>query len=249
MNSAVQNKNYVLPNLVTIMGLFCGFYSIIASLNGQYTLAASATLVAFVFDGIDGKIARLMNATSDFGIQLDSLSDLVSFGVAPGILVYKWALEPYGRLGWMAAFLFVACGALRLARFNVMTKKIDPRYFIGLPIPAAAGVVASSVLFVKEYIGNPEDITLPVWFTFTIYILAFLMVSNVRYYSGKTLFQQKSYNVLVMFVLAIFVIGLIPELSLFVLSVGYASSGLLLFAYKRLRHPAGSSEEPFGTEV
>jgi len=249
MNSAVQNKNYVLPNLVTIMGLFCGFYSIIASLNGQYTLAASATLVAFVFDGIDGKIARLMNATSDFGIQLDSLSDLVSFGVAPGILVYKWALEPYGRLGWMAAFLFVACGALRLARFNVMTKKIDPRYFIGLPIPAAAGVVASSVLFVKEYIGNPEDITLPVWFTFTIYILAFLMVSNVRYYSGKTLFQQKSYNVLVMFVLAIFVIGLIPELSLFVLSVGYAFSGLLLFAYKRLRYPAGSSEEPFGTEV
>jgi CDP-diacylglycerol--serine O-phosphatidyltransferase len=249
MNSAVQNKNYVLPNLVTIMGLFCGFYSIIASLKGQYTLAASATLVAFVFDGIDGKIARLMNATSDFGIQLDSLSDLVSFGVAPAILVYKWALEPYGRLGWMAAFLFVACGALRLARFNVMTKKIDPRYFIGLPIPAAAGVVAASVLFVKEYIGNPEDITLPVWFTFTIYILAFLMVSNVKYYSGKSLFQQKSYNVLVMFVLAIFVIGLIPELSLFVLSVGYAFSGLLLFAYKRLRHPAGNTEEPFGTEV
>lgn len=247
--SIQQNKNYVLPNFITIMGLFCGFYSIIASLNGNFTHAASATLVAFIFDGLDGKIARLMNATSDFGIQLDSLSDLVSFGVAPGILVYKWALEPYGRLGWMAAFLFVACGALRLARFNVMTKKIDPRYFIGLPIPAAAGVVASSVLFVKEKFGDPESITLPIWFTLTIYILAFLMVSNIRYYSGKTLFNQKSYNVLVMFVLIIFVVGLIPEISLFVISVGYALSGLLLAAYKRVKSPSREPEEEFSEQI
>jgi len=234
-NEAVNHKNYVLPNLVTILGLFCGFYSIIATINGNFTLAASATLVAFIFDGLDGKLARMLNATSDFGIQLDSLSDLISFGVAPAVLVYKWALAPYGRLGWMAAFLFVACGALRLARFNVQTKKLDPRFFVGLPIPAAAGVVATSVLFANEFIGNPSDITVPVWFTFTIYILAFLMVSNIRYYSCKTVTSQKSYNVLVVFVLIIFVLGLYPELFLFLLSTGYALSGLLYMAYVRIK--------------
>jgi CDP-diacylglycerol--serine O-phosphatidyltransferase len=225
------------------MGLFCGFYSIIASLNGDYVLAASATLVAFVFDGLDGKIARALNATSDFGIQLDSLADLISFGVAPAILVYKWALEPYGRLGWMAAFLFVACGALRLARFNVQTKKLDPRFFIGLPIPAAAGVVVTTVLFAKEFVGNPGDLTVPLWFTFTIYVLAFLMVSNIRYYSCKSCFQQKSYNTLVIFVLIIFVLGLYPELFLFILSTGYALSGLLYLAYRRLRYPKKDDAE------
>jgi CDP-diacylglycerol--serine O-phosphatidyltransferase len=241
-----HNKNYVVPNLVTILGLFCGFYSIIATLNGNYVMAASATLVAFIFDGLDGKLARMLNATSDFGIQLDSLSDLVSFGVAPAILVYKWALAPYGRLGWMAAFLFTACGALRLARFNVQTKKIDPRFFVGLPIPAAAGVIATSVLFAKEFIGDPNNMTVPVWFTFTIYILAFLMVSNIRYYSCKTCIQQKSYNVLVVFVLLIFVLGLYPELFLFLLSTGYALSGLLYLAYVRLKHPKKEEEIPIG---
>lgn len=242
MKNGSANKNYVLPNLVTILGLFCGFYSIIATLNGDYVIAASATLVAFVFDGIDGKLARMLNATSDFGIQLDSLADLVSFGVAPAILVYKWALAPYGRLGWMAAFLFVACGALRLARFNVQTKKLDPRFFIGLPIPAAAGVVVTSVLFAKEFIGDPGSMTVPVWFTFTIYILAFLMVSNVKYYSGKKIAQQKSYNALVVFVLMIFVLGLYPELFLFLLSTGYALSGLLYLAYVRFKKPKKADE-------
>jgi len=203
------------------MGLFCGFYSIIASLNGDYVIAASATLVAFIFDGLDGKIARMLNATSDFGIQLDSLADLVSFG----------------RLGWMAAFLFIACGALRLARFNVQTKSIDPRFFIGLPIPAAAGVVVTTVLFAKEFVGDPGDVTVPLWFTFTIYVLAFLMVSNVKYYSCKSCFQQKSYNTLVIFVLIIFVLGLYPELFLFILSTGYALSGLLYLGYRRLKNP------------
>jgi len=237
-----NNKNYVVPNLVTILGLFCGFYSIIASLNGNYAIAAVATLVAFIFDGLDGKLARLLNATSDFGIQLDSLADLISFGVAPAILVYKWALAPYGRLGWMAAFLFVACGALRLARFNVQTKKLDPRFFIGLPIPAAAGVVVTSVLFAKEFVGDPSTMTVPIWFTFTIYILAFLMVSNIKYYSCKTCFNQKSYNVLVIFVLFIFVLGLYPELFLFLLSTGYALSGLLYLGYVRFKRPKQGEE-------
>ena len=184
----------------------------------------------------------MLNATSEFGVQLDSLADLVSFGVAPAVLVYKWALAPYGRLGWMAAFLFVACGALRLARFNVQTQKTDPRFFVGLPIPAAAGVVVTSVLFAKEFIGDPSDMTVPLWFTFTIYILAFLMVSNIKYFSGKKCVQAKSYNLLVIFVLAIFVIGLYPELFLFLLSTGYALSGLLYLAYVRFKHPKRETE-------
>lgn len=231
-----------MPNLVTILGLFCGFYSIIATMNGNYVMAASATLAAFLFDGLDGRLARMLNATSEFGVQLDSLADLISFGVAPALLVYKWALAPYGRLGWMAAFLFVACGALRLARFNVQTKKTDPRFFVGLPIPAAAGVVATSVLFAREFIGDPNSITVPIWFTFTIYILAFLMVSNIRYYSGKNLAHHKSYNVLVVFVLIIFVLGLYPELFLFLLSTGYALSGLLYLGYVRLKQPGKAKE-------
>ncbi|PLX67631.1 MAG: CDP-diacylglycerol--serine O-phosphatidyltransferase [Denitrovibrio sp.] len=242
MEHTTNNKSYLLPNLVTILGLFCGFYSIIATLNGEYVIAASATLVAFVFDGIDGKLARMLNATSDFGIQLDSLADLISFGVAPAILVYQWALVPYGRLGWMAAFLFVACGALRLARFNVQTKKTDPRFFIGLPIPAAAGVIVTSVLFTKEFIGDPNSMTVPIWFTFNIYILAFLMVSNIRYYSGKTITHLKSYNALVVFVLMIFVLGLYPELFLFLLATGYALSGLLYLAYVRLKKSKKAEE-------
>jgi len=115
--------------------MFAGFYSIVASLNDMYVNAAYAILVSFIFDGLDGKVARLLNATSDFGVQLDSLSDLVAFGVAPAVLVYKWLLIPYGRIGWMAAFLFVACGALRLARFNVQAGKIDSSFFCRSPHP------------------------------------------------------------------------------------------------------------------
>lgn len=149
------NKNAIFPNFVTLLGLFSGFYSIIATLNGNYVMAAYATLIAFVFDGLDGKIARMLNASSEFGIQLDSLADLISFGVAPALLVYKWALEPYGRLGWMAAFLFVACAALRLARFNVQAKRISNKFFVGLPSPAAAGVVVTSVLLPATFSAIP----------------------------------------------------------------------------------------------
>ncbi len=217
------------------MAMFCGFYSIAATLNGNYVTSSYAILLAFVFDGIDGKVARLLNATSDFGIQMDSLSDLVSFGVAPSILVYHWLLLPYGRIGWMAAFLFVACGALRLARFNIQTKTISSKYFVGLPIPAAAGVIASSVLFVKEVFGNPSDFSIPFTYVFLIYLLAFLMVSSLPYYSFKKVncISCKDFNILVLFVLLIFVIGMYPEVMLFVLMTSYVLSGLLLPLFKK----------------
>ncbi|KAA0258004.1 CDP-diacylglycerol--serine O-phosphatidyltransferase [Deferribacter autotrophicus] len=233
-------REYLLPNFITLLSLFSGFYSIIASINGNFVLAAYAIIFAFVFDGLDGKVARMLHATSEFGIQMDSLSDLVAFGLAPALLIYKWVLTPYGRVGWMASFLFVACGALRLARFNVMTKKIDNRYFIGLPIPAAAGVIASSVLFVKEVFGKPEGISIPLSFVLFIYLLAFLMVSNVKYYSFKKLELHgiKPFSLLVGFALFIFVIGMYPEIFLFVFFIGYTFSGLLLQLLKFLKYRA-----------
>ncbi len=226
---------FIIPNFITLIAMFCGFYSIASTLNSDYVSSAYAIMLAFVFDGIDGKIARLLNATSDFGIQMDSLSDLVSFGVAPSLLVYHWLLLPYGRVGWMAAFLFVACGALRLARFNIQTKTVSSKYFIGLPIPAAAGVIASSVLFVKEVFGNPEDFTIPFTYVFLIYLLAFLMVSTLPYYSFKKVgcVSCKDFNLLVLFVLVIFVVGMYPEIMLFLLMISYILSGLLLPLFKK----------------
>jgi len=239
-----MKKELVVPNFITIMALFCGFYSIIAAEEGNYDFAAYAILAAFFFDGIDGKIARLMNATSDFGIQLDSLSDLVSFGIAPAILLYKWLLMPYGRLGWMAAFLFVACGALRLARFNIQTKRLPSSFFVGLPIPAAAGLIASSLIFVKLLTGDPTNFPISISYVFIIYILAFLMVSNFPYFSFKTFDFRgvKTFNLMVIFVLIIFIVGLYPEILLFLFFTLYVLSGLLLSLLK-IKKPKETLEE------
>ena len=141
---------YLLPNLITSMSLFAGFYAIVASMDGRFYAAAWAILIALILDGLDGRVARMTKTTSGFGVQYDSLADLVAFGVAPGIMAYLWALKDFKQFGWAAAFLFVVCGALRLARFNVQQGSFDPRYFNGLPIPAAAMMVAASVAFYHE---------------------------------------------------------------------------------------------------
>ena len=142
---------YILPNLFTTASLFCGFYSIISSINGDFLAAAVAIVIAGVFDGLDGAVARATHTTSKFGVEYDSLADLVSFGVAPGVLAYLWALNPFGRLGWVAGFLYVACGALRLARFNVYVPVKDQSYFQGLPIPAAASMIATTVFLFNHF--------------------------------------------------------------------------------------------------
>src|SRR5262245_60262821 len=142
---------YILPNLIATAGLFAGFYSIIASLRGEFLIAAVAIMAANVFDVLDGRVARVTHTTSRFGIEYDSLCDLVAFGVAPGILVYRWALEPWGTFGWLAASLYVTCGALRLARFNVQLDNVEKRHFIGLPIPDAAELLASIVLVYHSF--------------------------------------------------------------------------------------------------
>ena len=217
---------FIIPSLLTAANLFCGFYSIVSVLNSDYVTAAIAILVAMLFDGFDGKIARLTNSTSRFGVEFDSLSDLVSFGVAPGLLIYTWALNGYGKIGWLAVFLFVVCGAMRLARFNVQTSVSDNKFFLGLPIPAAAGLIATTVIFDHHILEMGKEVR-PVVVLIVTYLLAYLMVSTIKYRSFKDvhLGERKPLSALVAAVLLLIVIVAQPQIMLFVLFVLYASSG------------------------
>jgi CDP-diacylglycerol--serine O-phosphatidyltransferase len=214
-----------LPNLFTSGSLFCGFYAIIASFNGKYLIAAVAIMIAIVFDGIDGKVARLTRTTSRFGVEYDSLSDLVAFGVAPAILVFSWALYPFEKWGWLAAFLYVACGALRLARFNVQFDTIEPRHFRGLPVPAAASLIATTILLF--YRLGIEGMGVNLCILFLIFPLSFLMVSNIRYPSFKdlALLKRKPFNTLVAMILTIVVVVAVPEIMLFFFAAVYLLLG------------------------
>lgn len=220
---------YLLPNLFTTGNLLSGFYAIIAVFNADYVSAAIAILVATVFDSLDGRVARMTKTTSKFGVEYDSLADLVSFGVAPGLLIYSWALTNYGRIGWVAAFLFVACGALRLARFNVQAGTVESRYFVGLPIPAAAGLLAATVLFDDHILRLGAEMK-PLLIVAMTYVLAFLMVSNIRYWSfkGVELRDRRPFQVLVAAVLVVMVVTAAPQVMLFALFALYAASGVLL---------------------
>jgi CDP-diacylglycerol--serine O-phosphatidyltransferase len=214
----------VIPSLLTTANLFCGFYGIIAALREEFYQAAIAILVAVVFDGLDGKIARLTKTTSDFGVEYDSLADLLSFGVAPSLILYLWALEPVGRFGWIAAFIFLICGALRLARFNVQVGQSAGFHFTGLPIPAAAGMVASLILLSKDFMTFAEP--KPLVILGVACGLAFLMVSNIKYRSFKNV-RLKGRHPQWLIVLAIPLLALIlkPELLIFVLFGVYIVSG------------------------
>ncbi len=216
---------YILPNLFTTGNLFCGFWAIISVFQEQFLYAAIAILLASVFDILDGKVARLSGATSKFGVQYDSLADLVSFGIAPALLAFSWALRPYGKFGWLAAFLFVVCGALRLARFNVQSSSGEVKYFKGLPIPAAASMIALTILLYLRLIetGWVKDIVILVM----IYILAFLMVSNIRYFSFKELdlAKRKPFSLFIFVVLSMIVIVMEPVIVLFGFVFFYIFSG------------------------
>jgi CDP-diacylglycerol--serine O-phosphatidyltransferase len=228
---------FLLPGLLTTGNLLCGFYAIVLTLDGYHQWAALALCVAMVMDVLDGKVARLTRTTTQFGVEFDSLADVVSFGVAPALLLYSWALAPLGRVGAGAAFLFVICGALRLARFNVLTAITDRRYFIGLPIPGAAGTVASAVLFfgTPEF-GRPETFALAA----ATYLLAFLMISDIRYYSFKELdfAKRHAFGVLLVVVLAILIVAAHPQLLLFLAFAVYALSGPVRRLLLGKREPA-----------
>jgi len=212
--------------LLTTAGLLCGFYSIIASVRGEFLIAAIAIMIGNVFDALDGRVARVTKTTSQFGIEYDSLADLVAFGVAPGILVYNWALQPWGTWGWLAASLYVTCGALRLARFNVQYDNVEKRHFIGLPIPAAAEMIASSVLL-YYFLGGQGVTQQHAVVLLLVYALAALMVSNVRYFSFKELqiHRRQPFWVLVAVILFLKLLVAEPQLILFAGFLLYTGSG------------------------
>jgi CDP-diacylglycerol---serine O-phosphatidyltransferase len=234
---------YILPNLVTTASLFCGFFAVISSIGGNFYQAALSVLIAAVLDGLDGRIARLTRTTSAFGIQYDSLSDLIAFGLAPAVLVFLWALKPFNRFGWIAAFLFLVCGALRLARFNVQVGTVNQNYFVGLPIPAAASIVATTILFIYQIGGTGSTGYLVI--LIMIYLLSFLMVSNVPYpsFKGLKLAERRSFNFLVAVVLIFVLVALEPFLMLSVGILGYVLSGPVLFLVKLKQKPAQEPTE------
>jgi CDP-diacylglycerol--serine O-phosphatidyltransferase len=238
---------YLLPNLFTSTGLFAGFYSIIATLNDNYWLAAVMILVAQLCDVLDGRIARLTRTMSSFGIQYDSLADLIAFGVAPGILVYQWAIRPWGRWGWLAASLYVTCGALRLARYNVQIASVEKRHFVGLPIPAAADVIAATVLL-YYYLGGEGATNKHILMLLVIYAVAGLMVSEIKYYSFKEIrfHQRHPFPVLLGLILLIYLTVGQPEVMLFLGISGYALSGPIAAVMRRLpgrRQPPAETGE------
>jgi CDP-diacylglycerol--serine O-phosphatidyltransferase len=229
---------YVLPNLLTTTNMFFGFMSIIFAIQGEYTFGSYAIVAAAVFDLLDGRVARLTRTTSSFGAEYDSLCDLVSFGMAPALIMYLWALQPFGRVGWLASFVFVACGALRLARFNV--QQADERsHFQGLPIPMAAGIVASSVLCFRDLQIDASRNWLLLFMTF---MLGLTMVSQFRYKSFKdvNLKKKQPFTYLVLGVMVMILVAVRPEVMLFILFFSYA----LLGAAMGLLHKTNGKRKP-----
>jgi len=229
---------YILPNLITAGSLFCGFFALLRTLQEDFYTGAIFILASGLLDGMDGKIARYTNTTTRFGVEFDSLADVIAFCVAPGILVYAWALEPFGRMGWLASFLFVVCGALRLARYNLQGSTVESRFFSGLPTPAAAGLIATGVLVYFE--AGDTGVNKHLIVLIVTYLLAFLMVSTFKYYGFKDieLFRRKPFRWLVIAILLLIVIAYEPEYTLFGLFFAYFISGpiVTLALFHRRRH-------------
>jgi len=226
---------YILPNLFTLAALFGGFYAIVMAMNGRYDMAAVGVFCAMVLDSLDGRVARMTNTQSAFGEQMDSLSDMVSFGAAPALISYEWALRGLGRWGWFAAFVYCACAALRLARFNVNTGVVDKRYFQGLPSPAAAALVAGFIWLTTDLGIKGEEL---MWPTFVVALYAGLtMVTNVPFYSFKDLSMKRSvpFVVIVAIALVIAVVNLDPPKVIFGLFVLYGLSGYVVYGVRKAR--------------
>ena len=240
---------YILPNLFTLAGLFGGFYAIVMAINGRFDLAAVGVFCAMVLDSLDGRVARMTNTQSAFGEQMDSLSDMVSFGAAPALIAYVWALKGLGRWGWIAAFVYCACAALRLARFNVNTAVVDKRYFQGLPSPAAAALVAGFIWVMTDLDVKGATVAWPM-FALALYA-GLTMVTNVPFYSFKDVHMKKSvpFVVIVLIALAIAVINIDPPIVMFGLFVVYGFSGYCTYVWRKAKGVqtsviSTSTEEP-----
>ena len=245
---------YLLPNAFTTGALFCGFYAVVQAMNDEFAIAAVATFVAMVLDGLDGRVARLTNTQSAFGEQYDSLSDMVSFGVAPALIMYEWALHDLGKWGWLAAFIYVAGAALRLARFNTNLGVVDKRFFQGLPSPAAAALVVGMVWLATDLRENRlidmtgKDLSWLAW-VMTVYT-GLTMVSNAPFYSFKTINLRKSvpFMAALVLVLVFVLISSDPPMMLFGLFLCYGLSGYVVWALRyraiRARRGEAASDAP-----
>ena len=226
---------YILPNLFTLAALFGGFFAIVMAMNGRFDLAAGGIFSAMVLDSLDGRVARMTNTQSAFGEQMDSLSDMVSFGAAPALIAYEWALKGLGRWGWIAAFVYCACAALRLARFNVNTGVVDKRYFQGLPSPAAAALVVGFIWLMNELEIKGYEVA---WFMFVVALYAGLtMVTNVPFYSFKDIQMKKSvpFVAIVAIALGFALISSHPPSVLFGIFAIYGLSGYVVYAWRKSR--------------
>ena len=226
---------YVLPNLFTLAALFGGFYAIVMAMNGRFDMAAIGVFCAMVLDSLDGRVARMTNTQSAFGEQMDSLSDMVSFGAAPALIAYEWSLKGLGRWGWIAAFVYCACAALRLARFNVNTGVVDKRFFQGLPSPAAAALVMGFIAIMTDAEVVAAGMA---WPMFVVALFAGLsMVTNVPFYSFKDISMKKSvpFVVIVLIALGIAVVNIHPPIVLFALFVVYGLSGYGMYIWRRFK--------------
>lgn len=233
---------YLLPNLLTTGAMFGGFYAVVAAMQGKFEAAAVAVFIAMILDGLDGRVARMTNTQTEFGAQYDSLSDLISFGVAPGLVMYQWALvnlqslgAAWGKAGWLAAFVYVACAALRLARFNTQIGKVDKRFFVGLPSPAAAAVMVGMVWVFHDLEVTGRNVQIPA-FILTL-VTGLLMVSNVSFYSFKDFdLRNRVPFVAVLVVLLVFALTTLdPPKVLFGVFLLYALSGPVMWAWRRWR--------------
>ncbi len=226
---------YILPNLFTLAALFGGFYAVVMAMNNRFDLAAVGVFCAMVLDSLDGRVARMTNTQSAFGEQMDSLSDMVSFGAAPALIAYEWTLRGAGRWGWIAAFVYCACAALRLARFNVNTAVVDKRWFQGLPSPAAAAMVTGFIWLMTELEVDRDDVT---WVMFGLALYAGLtMVTNVPFYSFKDVQMKKSvpFVVIVLIALGIAIVNIHPPIVMFGLFVAYGLSGYVVYGWRKTK--------------
>jgi CDP-diacylglycerol---serine O-phosphatidyltransferase len=230
---------YILPNLFTLAALFGGFYAIVMAMNGHFEQAAIGVFCAMVLDSLDGRVARMTNTQSAFGEQMDSLSDMVSFGAAPALIVYEWALKGLGKAGWIVAFVYCACAALRLARFNTNIGVVDKRFFQGLPSPAAAALVVGFI-WVMDNMGwrNVSEVPVLAWWTLALTLYAGVtMVLNIPFYSFKDVSFKKTvpFAAIVAIALGIAIINLHPPVVLFAVFAIYGVSGYAVYAYKKAK--------------
>jgi CDP-diacylglycerol--serine O-phosphatidyltransferase len=239
---------YLLPSMFTLANMFCGYACIVYSMRGELEKAAPLIGIAIIVDMLDGRVARMTGTSSEFGVEFDSLADIISFGVAPAIMAFQWGLHPLGRLGWAAGFVFVASAAIRLARFNIQSGTVDKRYFVGLPSPAAAAVPASTIFFYPAGFQTAAA-ALPV--LALVIVPGLLMVSNIRFYSFKTvdLQSRRAYPVIALLALGLALVTA-HEIMLVTISYTYLASGIVMWAWSRLRrHSHEGHEDELTTKI